>query len=434
MITRLDRITQRAREHRREVFTNLYHHLDEEVLAQCFRELKSGKAPGVDGVTKAEYGENLEANLPGLVYRLKRKAYRPQPCRRREIPKGKGRTRPLGIPATEDKLVQRGLAKILERVYEEDFYDFSYGFRPGRSCHDALRELSRCIGTKKVSVVVEADIKGFYDNIDHEWLLKMVAHRVSDPNVHWLLRRFLKAGVLVQGKHLATEKGAPQGASLSPLLANVYLHYALDDWFAQVVTRESRGEAYLVRYADDFIACFQYKEDARRFRSSLQERLARFKLEVEPSKTRVMEFGRFAKSNAKRHGESAPVFDFLGFTHYCGTSRWGRFRLKWRTAKNRYRSKLRAMKEWIRTHRTLPLKEIWTAVNRKLVGHYRYYGVSDNAPWLRRFREAVREMLAKWLNRRGGRKSFTMERFAAFEKRYPLARPERLICLYSVRG
>lgn len=432
MTARLDRITHRAREHRGEVFTNLAHHLDHEMLAVAFRELKSGKAPGVDGVTKAEYGVDLDGNIADLVGRLRRDAYHPQPSRRREIPKGNGKTRALGIPSFEDKLVQRGLTKILERVYEEKFLDFTYGFRPGRGCHDALKGLSRVIGTKKVNYVVEADIKGFFDHVDFAWLEKMIGHRVRDPKVLRLIRRFLRAGVMEDGRCQATTQGTPQGGVISPLLANIYLHYVLDIWFAKVVGPQSRGEAYLVRYADDFVACFQYREDAVRFLSGLRVRLAKFSLEVAEEKTRLLEFGRFARRDALRRGErKTAVFDFLGFTHYCGKSRKGRFKLKWRTSKVRFRRALRSFKEWLKLNRCRPLRELWADALQKLRGHYAYYGVSDNAVWLTRFRKEVLHLLYEWLNRRGQRKSFTYQRFFRYVDVHPLSPPMRLVNLNS---
>lgn len=430
--TRLDRITQRAREHPQEVFTNLYHHLDVELMAACFRELKDGKAPGIDGVTKAEYEQDLEGNLAGVLARLRNKTYDPQPSRRRYIPKVNGELRPLGIPCLEDKIVQKAMSRVLERIYEEKFYDFSYGFRPGRSCHDALKALSRNIGTKKVNWIVEADIKGFFDHVNHDWLLAMVAHRVSDPQMLWLIGRFLKAGVMEDGRRLDTTEGTPQGGVISALLANVYLHYVLDDWFAKGVRKRIRGEAYVVRYADDFVVCFQYESDARWFLTALGERLAKFNLELEPSKTRVFEFGRFAQRDAERRGEGgAEVFDFLGFTHYCGTSRKGRFKLKWRTAKRRFRAKQAAMKEWIRAMRTAPLRAVWEGVNRKLQGHYAYFGVSDNWGWLGRFRTATMKLLYKWMNRRSQRRTFTFEGFLRYVDQHRIVVPTQLVNLNS---
>ncbi|MFC1706528.1 group II intron reverse transcriptase/maturase [Planctomycetota bacterium] len=394
-------------------------------------ELGRKKAPGVDGVTREDYVEDLEANLKELLGRLHRGSYRPQPVRRRYIPKTGGKLRPLGIPATEDKLVQRGLAKVLERIYEEDFYDLSYGFRPGRSQHDALKALSRIIGTKKVSWIVEADIRGFYDNVNHDWLMRFVGHRVEDPRVLRLIHRFLTAGVMDEGKRLPTEMGTPQGGVISAMLANVYLHYALDDWFVKVVGKHMRGEAYLVRFADDFVACFQHETDARRFDKALRRRLRKFGLEVAEEKTRVFRFGRFAKRDAARRGERVEVFDFLGLTHYCGKSRRGRFKLKWRTAGSRFRSKLRGIGQWLKENRTQALTELWGMVNRKLTGHYLYYGVSDNWPRLMAFRKAVLLLLFKWLNRRSQRPSFTWPKFYAYVDRFGLASPKRLVNLNS---
>jgi RNA-directed DNA polymerase len=317
---RLARIRHRARTQRRERLNNLYTHLDAELLLWAYEQLDAGKAVGVDGISVEEYGQGLEGRLSSLLDRLHQGSYRPQPSRRRWIPKGDGRMRPLGIPATEDKIVQRALSAVLAEVFEEEFCDFSYGFRPGRGCHDALRGLARHIAHDRVNWVVEADIKGFFDAVNHDWLLKMVAERVSDKRVLRLIRRMLMAGVMEEGRRRETEAGTPQGGVISPLLANIYLHYVLDLWFAKVVKSHCQGEAYLVRYADDFVACFQYETDARRFRAALDERLGKFHLEIEPTKTRVLRFGRFAKRDAQARGEQLAVFDFLGFTHYCGTN------------------------------------------------------------------------------------------------------------------
>lgn len=426
---RLACIRQRARTHRTDAFNNLLTHLDAEMLLYALEQLEDGKAAGVDGISLEEYEQGLEARLTSLLGRLHRETYRPQPSRRRWIPKGDGRERPLGIPAIEDKVVQRALSDVLTEVYEEEFYDFSYGFRPGRGCHDALRGLGRHIAQDRVNWVVEADIKGFFDNVDHEWLLKMVALRVSDERVLRLIRCMLEAGVMEGGNRLETEKGTPQGGVISPLLANIYLHYALDDWFAKVVKRDCQGEAYLVRYADDFVACFQYETDARRFRTALDGRLGKFQLEVEPSKTRILRFGRFAKRDVERRGERVAVFDFLGLTHYCGTSRAGRFKLKWRTSMKRLRAKLHAMREWIRSHLTLPVAELWKTVNRKLAGHYAYYNVSDNSRGVAQFRWQTFKALYWALNRRSQRHSFTWRAFAAYVDRYPLATPRRVVNL-----
>ena len=432
VIHRLARIRQRARTHRKEAFNNLFSHLDGEVLLWAYEQLEAGKAAGVDGISLEEYGQGLERRLTSLLDRLHRGSYRPQPSRRRWIPKGDGRQRPLGIPAIEDKIVQRALAAILTEVYEEEFYEFSYGFRPGRGCHDALRALARHIGHNRVNWVVEADIKGFFDNVDHEWLLRMVAVRVSDERVLRLIRQMLEAGVMEEGHRLETEKGTPQGGVISPLLANIYLHYALDVWFAKVVTRDCGGEAYLVRYADDYAACFEHESEARRFRTALDKRLGKFHLELEPTKTRVLRFGRFAKRDALRRGEQLAVFDFLGLTHYCGISRSGRFKLKWRTSKKRFRAKLQAIREWIRSHLTVPVAKLWKTVNRKLSGHYAYYYVSDNWRMVAEFRRQTLKALWWGLNRRSQRRSFTWRNFLAYVDRYPLATPRQVANLNPV--
>jgi group II intron reverse transcriptase/maturase len=407
----------------------LFTQLDGEMLRGAFEQLDAGKAAGVDGVSVEEYRQGLEGRLADLQDRLHRGAYHPQPSRRHWIPKGDGRQRPLGIPAIEDKIVQRALANVLTEVYEEEFLDFSYGFRPGRSCHEALRALARHIARHRVNWVVEADIKGFFDNVDHEWLLKMVAERVTDKRVLRLIRRMLKAGVMEDGERLETEKGTPQGGVISPLLANIYLHYALDLWFVRGARRSCQGEAYLVRFADDFVACFQHEADARRFRAALEKRLGEFHLELEPSKTRVLEFGRFARRDAERRGERVAVFDFLGLTHYCGTSRAGRFKLKWRTSKKRLRTKLHAMREWIRSHLYLPVEELWATVNRKLAGHYAYYHVSDNWAMVMEFRWCTYKALWWGLNRRSQCKSFTWKQFAVYVDRHPLFNPGRVVNL-----
>ncbi len=432
MELRLARIRHRARTHRKEPLNNLFSHLDGEMLLWAFEQLEGGKAAGVDGLSVEEYGRGLEGRLSSLLERLHRGTYRPQPSRRRWIPKGDGRQRPLGIPAIVDKIVQRALTALLTEVYEEEFHDFSYGFRPGRGCHEALRALARHIGHGRVNWVVEADIKGFFDNVDHDCLLKMVAVRVSDGRVLRLIRRMLKAGVMEEGRRLETEQGTPQGGVISPLLANIYLHYALDEWFAKVVRRCCAGEAYLVRYADDYAACFQDESEARRFRTALEGRLREFHLELEPTKTRVLRFGRFSKRDAVWRGERPAVFDFLGFTHYCGTSRSGRFKLKWRTSKKRFRAKLHAMREWIRSHLTVPVAELWKTVNRKLAGHYAYYYVSDNWRLVREYRQRTLKALWWGLNRRSQRRSFKWQKFLAYVDRYPLASPRRVVNLNPV--
>ena len=432
--TRLDRITERARRLPKEKYTNLYHHLDTELMTEAFARLKENRAPGVDGVTKKELAGHLQEHLQDLEGRLRRRAYHPRPSRRRMIPKANGKQRPLGIPTIEDKVVQRAVVSVLERIYEEEFRDFSFGFRPGKSCHDALRTLSWNIHRGRVGWVVEADIKGFFDNVDHGQLLAMLRHRIADPNLLWLIEQFLRAGVLIDGQHVDVERGTPQGGVISPLLANIFLHHVLDEWFAKAVKPQCRGAAHLVRYADDFVATFELESDARRFFAELPRRLGKFGLEVAPEKTRLLRFGRFSRRDAQRFGERASTFDFLGFRHRCGTSRKGRFKVKWSTSSSSFRSKMRAMKDWIVEHRTLPLADIWQTVNAKLRGHYAYYSVSDNWPKLLAYRTAVMFLLYKWLNRRSQRPSFDRKTWLVYVDRMKLARPLRVVANLNAVG
>lgn len=433
MYQRLDRITERAEKHPEEAFNNVFSLLTYGLLRTAFRRLQRDKAPGVDGMTVGQYEENLRANLQDLESRLHRQAYRPHPSLRKEIPKGNGKTRPLGMACVEDKIVQRAVVMILERIYEVDFSTASFGFRPGLSCHDALKQLGRYIGTKKVDWISDADIKGFFDNVCHERLVELLQRRVTDPRMLRLIVRFLKAGVMIKGNRYDTEEGVPQGSVLSPLLANVYLHYVLDEWFKRDVQPRMRGEAYLVRYADDFICTFQYESDARRFQAVLPKRLARYSLELAEEKTKLLRFGRFAERDCARRGEGAPgTFDFLGFTHYCGHSRAGRFKLKRKTAKKKLRAKYQELKAWLRANLTTPVKEVWVTLNRKLQGHYQYYGVSDNWPWLLTYREAALRMALRWLRRRSQRGKMRYTTFyTTYIARHPVARPRRLVNLFS---
>lgn len=430
---RLDRITRRAERHREERFNNLYSLLTYELLEQAFRKLRRDKAPGIDGVTVDQYGARLQENLRGLETRLHRQSYRPQPSLRREIPKGDGKTRPLGIAAVEDKIVQRAVVMILERIYEVDFCDTSYGFRPGRSCHAALAALGQIIATKKVNWISDADIRGFFDNVCHEKLLELLGQRIADPRMLWLIRRFLKAGVMVEGLREDTDDGVPQGAVLSPLLANVYLHYVLDQWFERDVRPRLRGEAYLIRYADDFICAFEKEDDARRFQDVLRKRLARYSLELAEEKTKLLRFGRFAERDSARLGESTPgTFTFLGFTHYCGHTRAGKFRLKRRTAKKKFRAKVQALKTWFREHLTTPAEEVWRLLNSKLRGHYQYYGVNDNWPWLMKFRRMAVRMAYLWMRRRSQASSLSREAYRQYLVRYPMANPTKIVDLIAM--
>ena len=431
--TKLHRIAEKARKEPGFKFTSLYHLMNEELLRGCFKRLRRDAAAGIDKMTKDMYAENLDANLSKLIDRLHRMAYIPQPVRRTYIPKpGSAKQRPLGIPCFEDKLVQAGLVRILESVYEQDFIEDSYGFRPLRSCHNALKALSETVENKPINHIVEADIKGFFDNVNQEWLMKFLAHRIEDKRIQRMVQRCLKAGVAEDGSVTVGDEGTPQGGVISPLLANIYLHYALDLWFEKVYRKSCTGFARLIRYADDFVVCFQYNPVAERFCEELSKRLGKFGLEVEPTKTKVMEFGRFAVQNAKRRGERAETFDFLGFTHYCGTKRDGKgFRMKRVTARKKFIAKLKIFKEWLKKARILNTRELWETAKAKLRGHYNYYGVTDNLRGIARFGEEVKKLLFKWLNRRGKKNCLSGEKFEAMLKRYPLPKPRIRVSMFG---
>lgn len=431
--TKLHRIAEKARKEPNFKFTSLYHLMNEELLRGCFKRLRKDAAAGIDKMTKDMYAEKLDANLTDLVERLQRMAYIPQPVRRKYIPKpGSAKQRPLGIPCFEDKLVQAGLVRIMETVYEQDFIEDSYGFRPLRSCHKALKALSETVESKPINHIVEADIKGFFDKVNQEWLMKFLAHRIEDKRIQRMVKRFLKAGVSEDGSLTDSEEGTPQGGVISPLLANIYLHYALDRWFEKVYRKSCTGFARLIRYADDFVVCFQHKADAERFREELVKRLGKFGLEVEPTKTKVMEFGRFAVQNADRRGERAGTFDFLGLTHYCGTKRDGKgFRMKRATARKKFIAKLKIFKEWLKKARNLKTKEIWKTAQAKLRGHYNYYGVTDNLRGIVRFGEEVKKLLLKWLNRRGKKNCLNWDKFQEMLKRYPLPKPRIRVRMFG---
>jgi len=430
--TELKRIAEIIARHPDDKLQTLVHLINKETLKYCHQTMDKNKASGIDGISKEEYAENLEENLENLVLRMKRQAYKPQPVRRAYIPKDEKSVRPLGIPSYEDKLVQMAMSKILNEIYETEFKDFSYGFRPKRSCHDALKVLSMTIESKKVSYVVDADIRGFFDNVDHKWMIEFLEHKIGDPNFIRLVYRFLRAGIMEDGKYLESDKGTPQGGNMSPILANVYLHYVLDLWFDVAVRKGSRGEAYLVRYADDFVACFQYKEDANNFYKALKERLKKFGLELSESKTRIIEFGRFAEDNRDKRGEGrTETFDFLGFTHYCSKSVNGKYRVKRKTSRKKLKVKLKTAKIWLRKNMHMPVVHLIGKLNTKLIGHYRYYGITDNIKMLSNFRYEVIKMMFKVLNRRSQRKSYNQEKFKELLEKYPIRRPKIYVNIYG---
>ena len=400
----LDRVREAARKDKDARFTALLHHVTPARLYAAYLAIRPQAAPGVDGVTWASYGMNLEANLGDLNARVHSGAYRARPSRRAYIPKADGRQRPLGIAALEDKIVQRAVVEVLNAVYEEDFLGFSYGFRPGRRPHDALDALAVGIERKKVNWVLDADLRDFFSTLDQAWLMKFLEHRIADKRVLRLIRKWLSAGVIEDGKWSETPEGSPQGASVSPLLANVYLHYVFDRWVRQWRRRQARGDVIVVRFADDFIVGFEYQRDAERFLVELRERLARFKLELHPEKTRLIQFGRFAAHDRAAQGLGKPeTFDFLGLTHICAKSRGGRFMLKRITISKRMRSKLHEVKDQLHRgrHRPVPEQGRWLA--SVVRGHLAYYAVPGNIKAARAFRDQAIRHWFKALRRRSQR-------------------------------
>lgn len=431
-LTKLALISKRAREDSKFQFTSLAHLLDEEFLRGCYKSLGKEKACGIDGVSWHEWGQHLDENLSNLVARLKAKKYKPLPAKRVYIPKGDGKRRPLGLPALEDKIVQKAIARILEAIYEADFMDFSYGFRPKRSCHQALKAVNDTIMFKPVNHVIEADIKGFFDSVSHDWMMKFLEVRIKDSSLLLLIRRFLKAGYMEAGQRIRTNQGTPQGGNLSPMLANIFLHYVLDLWFEKRVKPNVQGQCHLVRYADDFVCMVQYQQTACRIEAMLRQRFAKFGLTLHPDKTRTISFGRYERDNARRRGRKANTFDFLGFTHFCGLSRKGNFLPGRRTSRKKFSKACKEMNDWLRRVRCLSnTKDWWPMLAAKLRGHYQYYGVSGNSTMIGQFGYVTKRLLHKWLNRRSQRKSFTWKQLDDYLAHYPLPRPRIVHNLYQ---
>jgi len=410
----LTRIGEKARKEPKTCFTSIYHFVkDVDLLRACYQQTEGKKAPGVDGVTKQEYGRNLEENLRDLSERLGRMGYRPKPVLRRYIPKaGSSKKRPLGLPCFEDKIVQKALTRVLEQIYEADFLECSYGYRSGRTQHQVLAKLGQTIQRKKVNYVVDADIKSFFDRLNQDWLLKFLQVRIGDKRILRLIWRILKSGVMEDGLVQSSEEGTPQGGSLSALLSNIYLHYVLDLWFERRFKAGCRGEVYLYRFADDFLVCFQYQSEAQEFLKQLKARLEKFHLELSASKTKLVRFGRFAPKDARREGKKPGTFDFLGFTHYCGTTRQGHFKVKRRTSRKKFRAKLQEQQAWLRKYRhRYKSGELLRLAQLKLVGHLRYYAITDNGRMCYTYRDRYTRLLFKWLNRRSQRHSYNWEQF-----------------------
>lgn len=422
------KIALQSRNH--EKVQTIMHYVNKENLAKEHKMQKSGKATGIDKMSKEQYAENLEENLENLIARMKTFSYRPQAVRRTYIPKtGSDKMRPLGIPAYEDRLVQGVMRKILDQIYEWKFYDFSYGFRQGRNCHMAIREINQIVMTRKVNYVVDADIKGFFDNVDHKWLMKFLENDIQDKNFLRYIVRFLKSGIIEDMKYYESDKGTPQGGLISPVLANVYLHYVLDMWFDKVVKKRCKGEAYIVRYADDFVCFFQYENEARSFYQALKERLKKFNLELAEDKSKIMRFGRFAKQNSK--DGKTESFDFLGFTFINGGTLTGKYRIIYRTSKKKLKAKKQAVKEWLKMNIHGKPSNTIGLLNKKLIGHYAYYGISGNYQSLLNFYRFIVSAFYKALTRRSQRAYLSWKRYQSLLRKHPIVQPKLYVDIWT---
>lgn len=414
-------------------FHSLMHLLNEEYLFECFRELKTHKAPGVDKRTLESYNEEeIRQALNQTASDMKNHRYRPQPVRRVFIKKANGKLRPLGIPTVIDKTLQLATAKILEAIFEPIFLDLSYGFRPNRDAHKALKAVNHMVMQEKVNYIIDADIKGFFDNVNHEWLIKCLEQKVSDPNFLILINRFLKAGVMTEGKVEQTIKGTPQGGIVSPILANIYLHYVLDLWFNVKERKSITGYSGLIRYADDFVIGAQHKHEAIKLLEDIKQRFAKFGLSLAEDKTRIIEFGRFAKENNDKQDKGKPeTFDFLGFTHYCGQTRDDRFVIKLKTNRKKFNLAITAQKQWFRLIRTTKIPDIWRTLASKLRGHYQYYGVSGNFESIKNYQYQNLKLAYKWMNRRSQKKTWNYKEFHDYLKKHPLPQPKVTYAIYN---
>lgn len=424
METKLRLISEIARKDKKCRFNNLIYLLNADSLRTCFYLLKKGKAVGIDETTLEDYEANLEKNLQDLVERMKRQAYKPKPVRRVYIPKANGKMRPLGIPSVEDKTVQMGITRILTAIWEEDFLDSSFGFRPKRNCHEALKRMDDIFYLGRwVDYIIDADIKGFFDNVNHNRMEELLRQRISDDNLIRLIIRFLKGGAIEEGNLIETEKGTPQGGILSPVLANIYLHYVLDSWIETEVKPRAKGYVEMVRYADDFVICVQRRNEADAILENLIKRFAMYGLELAPDKTRIIEFGRLARQNAEERGGRPDTFRFLGFTHYCDISKQGKFKIGRKTDGKKLKNALKEINDWLREVRCTEASEWWALLCYKMIGHYRYYGVSGNYHSIGTFYYYVRLMTFKWMNRRSQKKSFVWNTFMKYLEKHPLPKP-----------
>lgn len=423
------KVVERAKTEPEGRFHSLAHLIDEPALMRAYRRMRKDAAVGVDGVTKEQYGQDLERNLRDLHERLVSKRYRHQPIRRVHIPKDKGKTRPIGISAFEDKLVQDAVREVLEAIYEQDFMACSFGFRPRRGAHDAIRALDQIAHRGKVSWILEADVVSFFDSLDRTKLVEMLQIRVADGSLLRLIGKCLHVGVLDGAAHVESDIGTAQGSVLSPLLGNVYLHYVLDRWFEREVKPRLRGEASLVRYADDFVMTFELQDDAERVMDVLGKRLGRFGLTLHPDKTRLLPFRR--PPTAQTGGKGPATFDFLGFTLYWRRARSGRWGMMCKTRRVRLRRSIQTIAEWCRRYRHLPIKAQHAALTRRIQGHFNYFGVSGNFRSMLMLVEEAKRAWYKWLRRRSQQAHLTWERFDELLKRFPLPRPRIMVRIWG---
>lgn len=425
MTTGLERIAAKARSENKLCFTSLAHHVTPELVKESLEHIPKTTKPGVDGITAMEARETFDIWIDEMLSAVHRQGYRPPVVKRAYIPKpGKKEKRPLGVPCVADRALQRSVSTVLSAIYEEDFLPCSFGGRPGRGAHQALATLNEILMGKRVNWVLEADLKNFFGSLDQGWLLQFVEHRVGDPRILSLIRRWVKAGVLEDGEIIPTEEGTPQGGSISVLLSNIYLHYVLDLWFEKAIKPRLQGEAYLVRYIDDFVVCFQYESDAIRFQDVLKKRLEKFALSLEPTKTGLVKFGRFAAQDAKAKGKKPETIYFLGFTHYCATSRNGKFKVGRKTEKTRFKRSLLHLKERMRKMQHWSVEEQMRAINRILRGHYAYYGMGGNYFALHRLYRQVCRFWHYVLSRRSRKGYITWDKFNKLISEYPLQQPK----------
>ena len=420
--TKLRQIAEQAKGHPDRVFTSLIHHVDVDFLREAYYRLRRDGAPGLSGVTVGDYGERLEANLNDLHQRLREQRYQAPPIKRVWIDKEGGKKRPIGLTEIEDKIVQKAVSMLMGAVYEQDFHPFSLGFREGRSAHQALAQLREQCMEQGIAWIYDADISGFFDSIDRGWLSRFIRQRIDDGGMLRLIGKWLNAGVMEDEQVSYSDRGTPQGGTISPVLANIFLHHVMDEWFVQEVRPRMRGHCFIVRFADDFVIGFQREDDARRVMEVLPRRFAKYGLEIHPQKSRLLEFGRPART--QKRGRGASTFDFLGFTHYWARSRRGYWVIKRKTARKKLRKTMQALWEWCRKHRHMDLAKQYRTLVSKLRGHYQYFGVRCNARSLEAVRYHALCAWRYWLNRRSSKKAVTWKRFEVLLEKLPLPTPK----------